>query len=148
MLASEGYLSPVHTEDVQKHQNKQSALRNMDLIMYVLYSDDEVFVMDMVSRVAVEIAEQYNFEDIKQVIQHRDKPMLYRCLFFLLLNFHKQFRYWVLSDTSLGLKPICPYKATRFLIALKNDIVPTFLMDERLRLEEMERTLKTTYIAS
>jgi len=143
VLASEGFLLQQGGE-----QNKQMALRSMDLIMYVLYSDDEVFVMNMVSRVALEIAEQYDFEDIKRVLRHKDKPVLYRCVFFMLLNFHQQFRYWVLSDTSLGLKPICPYKATRFLIALKNEIVPTFLMDERLRLEEMERTLKTTYIAS
>jgi hypothetical protein len=69
-----------------------SQLRNMDLIMYVLYSGDEVFVMHMVSRVCLEVADKYKMEDIKRFLNHTDKPMLYRCLFFLMLNFHKEFR--------------------------------------------------------
>ena len=116
-------------------ESKQMMLRNMDLIMYVLYSDDEVFVMDMVRKVAMEIADKFDFMDLRRLIQHKDQPLLYRCLFFLLVNFHKDFRSWVLSDTSLGLKAICPYKATRFLIALKHHIIPSFLVDERIPLQ-------------
>ena len=129
-------------------QERQLGLRNMDLIMYVLYSEDAVFVMNMVKQVASEITEKYKFEDLKMVTQHNDKPMLYRCLFFLLLNFHKPFRFWVLRDETLGLRPICPFKATRFLLALKNEIVPRFLMDERVQLEELERQIKTTYVCA
>jgi len=129
-------------------QERQLALRNMDLFMYVMYSEDAVFVMDMVKRAANEIADKYQFEDLRTLIKHNDKPMLYRCLFFLLLNFHKPFRYWVLTDSSLGLKPICPFKATRFLINLKNEIIPNFLMDERVPLDELERKIKTTYVSS
>ena len=129
-------------------QERQLALRNMDMIMYVLYSEDAVFVMNMVKRVAQEIAEKYKFEELLKVTQHTDKPMLYRCLFFLLLNFHKPFRFWVLTDESLGLRAICPFKATRFLLGLKNEIIPKFLMDERVQLEELERQIKTTYVCS
>ncbi len=129
-------------------QERQLALRNMDLFMYVLYSEDAVFVMDMVKRAANEIADKYQFEDLRILIKHNDKPMLYRCLFFLLLNFHKPFRYWVLTDATLGLKPICPFKATRFLLGLKNEIIPNFLMDERVPLDELERKIKTTYVCS
>jgi hypothetical protein len=129
-------------------QDKQLALRNMDLLMYVLYSEDAVFVMNMVKRAATEIADKYDFEDLRTLIRHNDKPMLYRCLFFLVLNFHKPFRFWVLTDGTLGLKPICPFKATRFLLCLKNEIVPRFLMDERVQLEELERQIKTTYVCS
>ena len=129
-------------------QERQLALRNMDLLMYVLYSEDAVFVMNMVKRAANEIADKYEFEDLRTILQHDDKPMLYRCLFFLLLNFYKPFRHWVLTDGSLGLKPICPFKATRFLLCLKNEIVPHFLMDERVPLDELERKIKTTYVCS
>ena len=137
---------PPHHHD---ENTRQMVLRNMDLIMYVLYSEDEMFVMDMVRKVAHEIADKFECEELRTVVKHRDKPLLYRCLFFLLLNFHKQFRYWVLtSNNSLGLKPICPYKATRFLIALKNEIIPGFLVDERVQLDEMERKIKVTYVSS
>jgi hypothetical protein len=129
-------------------QERQLALRNMDLFMYVLYSEDTVFVMNMVKRAASEVADQYQFEELRGVIRHTDKPMLYRCLFFLLLNFHKPFRFWVLTDESLGLKRICPFKATRFLLCLKNEIIPNFLMDERVQLDELERKIKTTYVCS
>jgi len=127
---------------------KQMALRNLDLIMYVLYSEDEVFIMEMVRKVALEIAEKYKFEDLRTLISHNDKPLLFRCLFFLLLNFHKDFRYWVLTDRSMGLKPVCPYKATRFLIALKHDIIPPFFIDERMGLSEIERKIKVAYVSS
>lgn len=65
----------------------------MDLIMYVLYSGDELFVMNMVRKVCVEVADKFKIEEIKKFLNHNDKPMLYRCLFFLMLNFHKEFRY-------------------------------------------------------
>jgi hypothetical protein len=132
----------------QDDECKEMALRNMDLIMYVLYSEDELFVMNMVRKVAHEIAEKYEYEALRTLTKHKDKPMLYRCLFFLLLNFHKQFRFWVLTDTSLGLKTICPYKATRFLHCLKTEIVPAFLTNERVCLEDIERQIKINYICS
>lgn len=129
-------------------ESKDSLLRNMDLIMYVLYSGDEIFVMDMVRKVSTEVAEKYNVQDIKKILGHNDKPMLYRCLFFLMLNFHKDFRFWVLNDEGQGLRKICPFKATRFLLSLKNEIVPKFLMNEKVQLQEFERSIKISYILS
>jgi hypothetical protein len=73
-------------------ETKELLLRNMDLIMYVLYSGDEIFVMDMVKKVSAEVAEKYDNTELKLILKHKDKPMLYRCLFFLMLNFHKDFR--------------------------------------------------------
>jgi hypothetical protein len=136
------------TSHLISNESKDSLLRNMDLIMYVLYSGDEIFVMNMVRKVSSEVADKYNVQDIKHILKHDDKPMLYRCLFFLMLNFHKDFRYWVLSDESLGLRKICPYKATRFLLSLKNEIIPKFLMDEKVQLQELERNIKIYYIVS
>ena len=127
---------------------QETLLRNMDLIMYVMYSRDELFVMEMVRKVCNEVSDKYSIQDIKKFLKHNDKPMLYRCLFFLMLNFHKDFRYWVLNDESQGLRKVCPYKATRFLLALKNDIIPRFLMDEKIQLQEFERNIKISYIQS
>jgi hypothetical protein len=79
-------------------ESKDSLLRNMDLIMYVLYSGDEIFVMNMVKRVSTEVADKYDIQEIKKIIDHIDKPMLFRCLFFLMLNFHKEFRYLLLIN--------------------------------------------------
>ena len=134
--------------NTEETESKQMALRNFDLIMYVLYSEDEVFVMEMVRKVALEISDKYKFEDLKMLVRHTDKPMLYRCLFFLLLNFHKDFRFWVLSDSSMGLKAICPHKATRFLIVLKQDIIPPFLVNEQMDLNELDRKIKVCYVSS
>ena len=129
-------------------ESRQMVLRNLDLIMYVLYSEDEVFIMQMVRKVAAEIADKYKLEELRLVIRHEDKPLLYRCLFFMLLNFHKEFRFWVLTDRSMGLKPVCPYKATRFLLNLKQDLLPPFFIDERMQLADVERRIKVAYLAS
>ena len=119
----------------------------MDLFMYVLYSKDELFVMDMVRQVVKEVSEHYKCNDLDVFMQQSDKPIIFKCLFFLMLNCFAKFRHWALT-ASLGLQPICPHKATRFLLALKHELVPNFLVNEKVRLEEFERSLKTTYIAS
>jgi hypothetical protein len=54
----------------------------------------------------------------------------------------------VLRDESQGLRKICPHKATRFLLSLKNEIIPRFLMNETVQLEELERQIKQSYIHS
>ena len=109
--------------------------RHMDLILYVLYSRDECFVHDMVERVAREVVQEYQSPLLLELLKYTDRPILFRCLFFLLLNFHTKFRYWVLSEeasTANGLPPISPPKMCRFLIHLRDIIVPGFLVDEVL----------------
>ena len=122
-------------------------LRHMDLFMYVLYSGDEVFVMGMVERVTREVCALYDCPELESILQHTDQPLALKCLFFLMLNFRHTFRFWALT-ADLGLLPVCPHKATRFLVSLKTELVPDFLVDERVRLEEFERRLKVCYIAS
>ncbi len=119
----------------------------MDLIMYVLYSDDQRFVRDMVTKVTLEVATEQACPELIALLEY-DHPQLYRCLFFLLLDFHTKFRYWVLDESGLGLQPMCPHKAVRFLKALRAEIAPRFLVNETLRLDELERELKVEYIRS
>jgi hypothetical protein len=123
------------------------AVRTMDLIMYVLYSDDQNFVRDMVTKVALEVSAEQDCSELTDLTL-QDSPQLYRCLFFLLMDFHAKFRFWVLGETGTGLQPVCPYKAVRFLKTLRAEIVPRFLINETVRLDEFERQLKLEYIRS
>ena len=116
--------------------------------MYVLYSDDQSFVHAMVSKVASEVAQQEQCPALASLLQHFDRPQLYRCLFFLMVHFHKSFRNWVLSGGDIGLQPICSYKIARFLNILSNVIVPRFLVDERIGLDDFEYNIKVEYIRS
>ena len=119
--------------------------------MYVLYSKDERFVYDMVSRVTREVAAMYDLPPLVTLLDYPDRPILYRCLFFLLLNFHALFRYWVLSDaagTDNGLPPLCPYKACSFLQQLRETLVLQFLVREDMTLEDFDRNIKVAYVVS
>jgi len=121
----------------------------MDVIMYVLYSEDKLFIMNMVRKATCEVADENECEELKMVLQHDDNLLLYKCLFFLMLDFHHPFRYWVLQDNNgLGLKPVCAQKALRFLRVLRDEIIPNFLVNESLRLDDFERTIKIEYIRS
>ena len=126
------------------------AARSMDLLKYVLYSNDQAFVRDMVTQVALEVAREQSCPELEALLAHaRCSPQLYRCLFFLLLDFHPKFRLWVLEQDAtglLGLQAVCPYKAVRFLKTLRADIAPAFLVNETLRLDDLERSLKTEYL--
>ena len=128
---------------------KQMALRNLDLIMYVLYSGDEVFIKDMVTKVSLEVSEEQECNELKELVGTHDMPLLYKCLFFLMLNFQPKFRYWVISENNgTGLLPVCPHKALLFLKTLRDSLVPQFLVNETIRLNEFERDLKVAYIRS
>ena len=123
-------------------------VRSMDLFMYVLYSDDQKFVRDMVTKVTIEVAHEQECEELAAIMDF-DSPQMYRCLFFLMLDFHSKFRYWALEENNgTGLQPVCPFKAVRFMRALRCEIVPRFLVAEMQRLDDLERALKVEYIRS
>ena len=42
--------------------------RNMDLFMYVLYAKDHRFVIDMVRKVALEVANMHGCSDLQQLV--------------------------------------------------------------------------------
>jgi hypothetical protein len=123
-------------------------VRSMDLFMYVLYSNDERFLRDMISKVVDEVAAEYGCEELAELMAERfhTRPQLYRCLFFLLLDCHAKFRYWALEDRSLGLVPVCPHKAARFLGLLRAELAPRFLVNEAMHPDELERELKVEYL--
>ena len=132
-------------------QMDSSIYRSMDLITYVLYSKDECFVRDMVDKVVKEVMEQHAFPEIGVLLQYEDRPVLFRCLFFLMLNFHTQFRSWVLSaqaSKSNGLPPLCQYKMTRFLVNLRETLIPSFLVHDEISMEDFDYQIKTEYVRS
>ena len=122
--------------------------RSLDLIMYVLYSNDQNFIKDMVCRVTNEVLEQFHVEELHCVLQCHDNLLLYKILFFMMLDFHPPFRYWVLQENNIGLAPICPFKAKRFLKILRDEIIPSFLINECMRLDEIDYKLKLEYLRS
>ena len=125
--------------------------RRMDIVLYALYSKDEKFLYDMVSRVMQEVSTLYEFAPIMALLEYNDRPVLFRCLFFLMLNFHTSFRFWLLSEAASqtnGLPPICEHKMCRFLMTLRDELVPNFLVHETVTMDEFDRSIKVAYIAS
>jgi hypothetical protein len=119
----------------------------MDLYQYVLYSGDENFVRDMVTRVTNEAADEEECEELRSVlVTYQDRPLMHKCLFFLMIYSQPKFRYWSLDHKNgVELLPLCPYKAIRFLQSLRDDLVPRFLVNESMRLDDFERELKVEY---
>lgn len=50
------------------------------------------------------------------------------------------------EEPQLGLQPVCPHKAVRFLKILRAQLAPQFLINETLRLDDFERELKIEYL--
>ena len=123
--------------------------RSMDLFMYVLYSEDEVFIQNIVNKVVREVVVEEECAEMDDILLHVDNRLMYKCLFFVMVDFHAKFRYWALSDNAnMGLQPMCPHKALRFLKSLREEIVPSFLVNETMRMDDLERKLKVEYIRS
>lgn len=121
---------------------------SLDIIMYVFYSGDQKFIKDMVTKVTSEVIELFDAKELPEVLMHEDNLMLYKCLFFFMLDFHVPFRYWVLNETGIGLYQVNPYKAARFLRILREELIPEFLLNETMRIDEFENKLKIEYIRS
>jgi hypothetical protein len=119
--------------------------RSMDLFRYVLYSGDENFVKDMVSKVVLEVSEEQTCVELASLLQHKNNHLLYKCLFFLMIDYHAKFRYWALSENANGLQPLCPHKSSRFLKELRDNIVPKFLVNETFQMDDFDRDLKIEY---
>ncbi len=101
----------------------------------------------MVINVTQEVANENECEELNRLIDTQDNPLLYKCLFFLMLDFQPSFRYWVLKESDkIGLKKMCLHKTYRFLKVLREDIVPNFLVNETQRLDDLERAIKVEYI--
>jgi hypothetical protein len=123
--------------------------RSMDLFMYVLYSEDEVFIQSIVNKVVREVVVEEECAEMDDILLHVDNRLMYKCLFFVMVDFHAKFRYWALGDSAnMGLQPMCPHKALRFLKSLREEIVPSFLVNETMRMDDLERKLKVEYIRS
>jgi len=123
--------------------------RSFDLIMYVLYVEDQIFVRDIVTNVTQEVIEEFEVKELEQLLKHKDNFLVYKCLFFLMLDFKPEFRSWVLlQGQNIGLKPICQQKALRFMTLLRDDIIPNFLIDESMLIDDFERQIKVEYIRS
>ncbi len=116
--------------------------------MYVLYSGDEKFIQDMVTKIVLEVAEEEACNELAMVLNNKDNHLMYRCLFFIMVDFHAKFRYWVLGENNLGLQPISSHKVSRFLRVLREELVPKFLVNETMRLDDFDRSLKVEYIRS
>ena len=128
-----------------------SLSRRMDMVMYVLYSMDECFVYDMVGKVVSEILNKYDCLLLAGLMAYKDRPVLFRCMFFLLLNFSDSFRFWILGPSASldnGLPPLCEFKMCRFLQHLRNELIPNFLVQESITMDEFDRNIKVAYIAS
>ena len=99
---------------------------------------------------AMEVEASDRYAELADLMDERfhARPQLYRCLFFLLLDCHAKFRYWALEERGLGLVPVCPHKAARFLGLLRSDLAPRFLIDETMHPDELERDLKVEYVRS
>ena len=102
----------------------------------------------MVTKVTIEVSKDYGCAELETITLHKDNALLYKCLFFLMLNFHSKFRFWVLQDSSIGLQPVCPHKGARFLRVLRDDLIPRFLVNESLSLYDFEHHIKIEYIRS
>jgi hypothetical protein len=116
-FASTQCFNPHNLREMQSEQHATVDIRSlgitrsMDIIKYVLYSGDEKFVHDMVTRVTHEAADEQNCEELRALLNHKDQPLMYKCLFFLMLYFQPKFRYWTIDpQNGAGLQPICPYK--------------------------------------
>lgn len=155
LLLSEDGGDHSRSQNHGSHKNSNNDIRmlgvtrSMDIIMYVLYSGDQLFVRDMVSKVAHEVAIEQECSELSNlVLMYPESPILFKCLFFLMLNFQPKFRYWVLSENDTGLQPVCPHKAMLFLRLLRDELVPKFLVNETVRLDDFEREIKVSYIQS
>jgi len=126
-----------------------------DFLFHVLYGGNEASVRSLIEQAAIDIAREYPTDGVREALQRmrpRDDDSLnkLRARFFMLLAGSDAMRQR-LSAPSTGAcmpGPVCEDKARLFYDELCDELLPAFVQNQTVRLDEFVDGLREPYLHS
>lgn len=117
-----------------------------DLFLCVFYKRNEESLRKVLRCFLRELEKEYS-ECTQLLVLLELLPLVgLRALFVLLIPVDTRLRYWVLQYQSVSVSKPPPTKVSLFLRVLRDDIIITWMSDERKRTADLVEKAKQTYI--
>ena len=122
--------------------------------MYVLYHGDRVFIARLIERCVENISQRQQSpavtEQLEELAPAEDEPMAsLRLRFFILLNVDESMRTeLVQGDFGLFLPPMREAKACRFYDELADRLLPNWMKDESVTVQDIMESITDAYLVS
>lgn len=124
-----------------------------DVLFCVLYGANTESVVGMIEESVLNIAEEYPSGGVKEALQllrpaEGDSLNNLRVKFFLLLNEDERMRGRLCRVQHHQMTSLCERKAERFYDSLCDDLIPVWIKDETVTLEDFVDRLRAAYLVS
>jgi hypothetical protein len=126
-----------------------------DLLFHVLYGGNAAGLRSLIEQAAIDVAREYPTEGVREAL-HRLRPQegdslnKLRSRFFVLLAEDEAMRKR-LSAPSAGAgmpPPLCEHKARLFYDELCDELLPAFVQNQSMRLDQFVDALREAYLHS
>jgi len=126
-------------------------IQKKDALFYVLYGANIENITGMIEECVLNIADEYTQEGVKDALQLMrpspgDSLNKLRAKFFLLLNEDEKMRKQLGNVKSTLMVSLCPRKAELFYDSLCDELIPTWIKDEKIPLEAFIDSLRASYL--
>ena len=126
-----------------------------DILFHVLYGANEGSIRSLIEQAAIDIAREYPTDGVRAAL-HRMRPQdsdslnKLRARFFALLGEAEAMRRRLSAPASgPGMpSPLCEHKARLFYDELCDDLLPAFVQNQTLRLDQFVDSLREAYLRS
>jgi hypothetical protein len=124
-----------------------------DVLFYVLYGANTDSIAGWIEESALNIAEEYPADGVREALQllrpaEGDSLNKLRAKFFLLLNEDGRMRERLGRVQHHLMISLCDLKAERFYDSLCDELIPVWIKDESVALEEFVDRLRAAYLVS
>jgi hypothetical protein len=128
-----------------------------DWLFYILYCGDTNMLCDLIRQCVKNVAAHYHYDpDMLSILEHyqprfSDSIHVLRSKFFVLLHEDEKTRIELVHrDTKLRgyFGPVPLQKANNFYVMLHTDLIPKWVSDESITLEQFIDSLRDAYLIS
>lgn len=126
-----------------------------DILFHVLYGGHEANVRSLIEQATIDISREYPTDGVRQALQRmrpqeHDSLNKLRARFFMLLSESDAMRQRLsmpVSHPSMP-SPVCEHRARLFYDELCDEVLPWFVQNQTIRLDELVDRLREAYLHS
>lgn len=136
-------------QSVSMSNAKSEKILNEDIIIYVCYTEDinnlREFLRFFLTKITLEFKDFDNFPNFNELCDRL--PLIgLKALFFCIILYDENLRYYIMQDKPKGLQNVDPHKMSNFIVNLQENIIIWWISNEHLTAYELVHACKNLYI--
>ena len=128
-------------------------IQRKDPLFHVLFGGNKGLIVRMIEEAVLNLAGDFPDDGVMGALQlvrpePSDPLSVLQIKFFVLLNEDERMRSNLARVDSRVMTSVCPFKAERFYDALCDELIPSWVKDERVGHDEFVDKLREVYLCS